>query len=43
VIPIAIVAALIALVVPLLVVRGRTPSALAVLGVPARSAPGHPT
>lgn len=43
VVPIAIVAALIALVVPLLVVRGRTPSALAVLGVPARSAPGPPT
>ena len=43
VIPTAIVAALIALVVPLLVVRGRTPSALAVLGVPDRSAPGPPT
>ncbi|HYZ07688.1 MAG TPA: polyprenol phosphomannose-dependent alpha 1,6 mannosyltransferase MptB [Pseudonocardiaceae bacterium] len=43
VIPVAIVTALIALVVPLLVVRGRTPSALAVLGVPARSAPGGPT
>lgn len=42
VIPVAIVTALIALVVPLLVVRGRTPPVLAVLGVPARARPGRP-
>lgn len=39
VIPSAIVAALVALIVPLIVVRGRTPSPLAVLGLPAGAAP----